>query len=191
MNLDHVFVDVAMTEAKADAEVTAIAVVRTDHRGNVLGAFSEKINCATRREKEDRDYGVVANAIKAELLDPYPDSYIVVAHHAQLDRDVLARAHRLAKRGPELFKGRAWLDTVQLAWPFAYHDLVSSRDLDTICKAFGITNTAPGTAMGDCEALVRVYWAMMRRLDTALTGEEAVRNMIGEPIAKLRSIIGI
>ncbi len=185
MNLDHVFVDVAMTEAKATAEATAIAVVRTDHRGTVLGGFSEKIG------EGGRDFGIVANAIKAELLDPYPESYIVVAHHAQLDRDVLTRAHKLAKRGPELFKGRAWLDTVQLAWPFAYHDLVSSRDLDTICKAFGVINTAPDTAMGDCEALVRVYWAMMRRLDTALTGEEAVRNVIGEPIAKLRSIIGL
>lgn len=185
MNLDHVFVDVAMTEAKASADVTAIAVVRTDHRGNVLSAFSEQVG------GEGRDFGIVANAIHAQILEPYAASYVVVAHHAQLDRDVLARAHRLAKRGPDLFKGRAWLDTVQLSWPFAYHDLVSSRDLDTICKAFAISNTAPGTATGDCEALVRVYWAMMRRLDMALTGEEAVRNVIGEPIAKLRSIIGI
>lgn len=184
MNLEHVFVDVAMTEAKATADVTAIAVVRTDHRGNVLAAFSEKIG------DDARDYATVSNAVHAEIIEPFTNSYVVVAHSAQLDRDVLMRAYRLAKRGQELFKGRAWLDTVQLAWPFAYHDLVASRDLDTICKAFGVTNTAPDTAMGDCEALVRVYWAMMRRLDMALTGEEAVRNVIGEPIAKLRSIIG-
>lgn len=94
--------------------------------------------------------------------------------------------------GPTYFRGKTWLDISQLAWPLGYCDMISNRDLDTLCKHFGavVAHDAAGTMSGNCEALVRVYWAMMQRYRTALIGEEAVRDFGGEALQGIRKFIG-
>ncbi len=71
--------------------------------------------------------------------------------------------------------------------------MIPDRELDTLSKHFGspIALDLEGTMSGNCEALVRVYWAMMKRYRSALIGEEAVRDFGGEALAGIRKFIGI
>ncbi len=176
MNQDHIFIDVASDQDG----ISGIAMVRTDRKGKVLCAFSDNVDDTSPISK-------VVEAMRTSILKPeLGNTYVIVAHFAEADKQVLKDAGQ-----GDLFRGRAWLDTSQIAWPFVYNDLAGERTLDALCAYFEIKNTAPDTATGDCEALVRLYWEMMKRYKTAILGEEAIRDYGGETLKRLRSVIGI
>lgn len=181
MNLDHIFIELALSEDNIEAaSVTGMAAVRTDRKGKVLAAYSE--SCSIRGLVDTDVEGLYGN-LSSALLVPYPAQYVIIAQHANAYKGLL---------GPNRFRGKTWLDIAQLAWPLGYCDMISNRDLDTLCKHFELApNVQDGTMSGNCEALVRVYWAMMKRYKTALIGEEAVRDYGGEALASLRKYIGL
>lgn len=191
MNLDHIFIDLAVTDPNPEkGKIIALAAVRTDKRGNVLAAFSDETSTGGEYSEAlfKKSIAAMESAILAKRFEM---SYIVVAHFAEVDRRFLTSAYEAASLGIP-FPKRAWLDTAQMAWPLVYNDMIAERTLDSLCVHFGIERKAEtyDTAMGDCEALVRVYWAMMARYRGALQGEELVRNVGGETLAKARKMFG-
>jgi len=191
MNLDHIFIDLAVSDPDpAKGEILAIAAVRTDRKGKVLAAFSDKTS-RDDDEYSDADFKAAIKGMEDVILaKSFETSYIVVAHFAEIDRLFLKMACDRISHKP--FPKRAWLDTAQLAWPLVYNDMISERTLDSLCVHFDIERKADmiDTATGDCEALVRVYWAMMSRYKTALAGEEMVRSVGGETLIKARKMLG-
>ncbi len=180
MNLDHVFIELGLSDDNISAaSVTGMAAVRTDRKGKVLAAYSEACSI---RGLDDIDIETVYSKVNDTLLKPYPEPYVVIAQHAQAYKGLL---------GASCFRGRAWLDIAQLAWPLGYCDMIPDRNLDTLAKHFMCNVEAGGTMSGNCETLVRVYWAMMKRYRTALLGEEAIRDIGGETLAGIRKFIGI
>jgi hypothetical protein len=181
MNLDHVFIELGLSEDNPElAAVTGMAVVRTDRKGKVLAAYSDTAKHDGPVAPIDRLY----ERVRAEVLKPYPASYVVVSQHAATYKRIL---------GDRCFPERPWVDIAQLAWPLGYCDMISARDLDTLSKHFAVSGGeygTDGTMTGNCEILVRVYWAMMQRYRTALLGEEAVRDIGGEALASLRKFVG-
>lgn len=188
----------------ARGHVLGIAVVRTDARGNVRtvgegvkAAYSERIESDGESDPEARDFEDAIQAMRALVMGPsFDPQFIVVSHGAALDREFLRRAWQRCGNDGEIFgERRAWLDMNQIVWPLAYCDMVSSRDLASVASVFGLTNTAPDTCTGDCELLVRTYWAMMRRYRLAMVGEQTAREAIGETLGgalgKLGSLIGV
>ncbi len=198
VNIDHVFIDLALSDVDpAKGHIVGIAAIRTDYRGKVMvcedgvnAGFSEKVASPVEADPEAVPFIEVYRDLCARVLAPcFDKAYILVAHHAELDRKFLDRA--AAAANISVFPRKTWIDTLQLVWPFAYHDMVTSRDFDSICRHFGVQNAAPDTAMGDCEALSRLYWRMMSRFEYALRGEAAVRDVVGEPLAALKNMIGL
>jgi hypothetical protein len=182
MNLDHVFIELGLSDDNiAVASVTGMAAVRTDRKGKVLAAYSDSVSHSTRpntKDGIDRLYEGLSDA----LIKPYPAQYVVIAQHANAYKQAV---------GENCFRGKAWLDIAQLAWPLGYCDMISNRDLDTLCKHFSIAIDSEGTMSGNCEALVRVYWAMINRYRVALIGEEAIRDIGGESLAKVRKFFSL
>ncbi len=180
MNLDHVFIELGLSDDNiAAASVTGMAAVRTDRKGKVLAAYSEACSI---RGLDDIDIESVYGKVSDTLLKPYPEPYVVVAQNAQAYKGLL---------GGSCFRGRAWLDIAQLAWPLGYCDMIPDRSLGTLAKHFMCNVESDGTMSGNCETLVRVYWALMKRYRTALLGEEAIRDIGGETLAGIRKFIGI
>jgi len=204
MNLDHVFLDLAVTHPNPRiGQIVGIAVVRTDRKGKVLADFSSKIRPATDLSDEEKDtYGDdvvdtsgdsfvdVIKSMKRKILNEsrFEDSFVVIGTHAENDRTFL---RNVTEDDPEVFGKRAWLDILILAWPLYHNDMISDRSFDSLCKHFKVENSAPNTAMGDCEALVRAYWALAKRYKTALGGEEILREVGGTPLEKFRTIVGL
>lgn len=179
MSFDHVFIELGLSEDNISAaSVTGMAAVRTDRKGKVLAAYSEACRI---RGLDAVDIDHVYKQVKETLLDPYPEGYVVVSQHAQAYKGIL---------GPTCFRGKPWLDIAQLAWPLGFCNMIADRNMDTLCKHFGVKMVDMGTMSGNCEALVRVYWAMMKRYRTSLIGEEAVRDFGGEALASARKFLG-
>lgn len=181
MNLDHVFLELALSDENiAIASVTGLAAVRTDRKGKVLAAYSESCEI---RGLDSIDIDAVYQKVDSILLRPYAEPYVVIAQHAQAYKGSL---------GLSVFRGRTWLDIAQLAWPLGYCDMIPDRNLDTLAKHFGVyVKETSGTLSGDCESLCRVYWAMMKRYRMSLLGEEAIRDFGGEALAGIRKYIGL
>jgi hypothetical protein len=192
VNLDHIFIDLAVSDPDPNkGEILALAVVRTDYKGKVLKAFSETIS--TSDEFDERRFKTVIGRMQELILaKTFEMSYIVVAYGGDDRRFLRSSWERIAHDEAEVFPRRAWLDVQQLAWPLIFNDMMSDRTLDSLCVQFGISRDAStvDTAMGDCEALVRIYWAMMTRYRGALKGEEMVRQAGGETLAKVRKVVG-
>ena len=182
MNLDHIFLEVGLSDENASlASVTSMAAVRTDRKGKVLAAYSEEVSI---RGLEDAPLEKLYQNLAGSILGPYSSDYVVISQHSNIYKGLLQKNH---------FRGRPWLDIAQLAWPLGFCDMISNRDLDTLCKHFEVKakSEEEGTISGNCEALVRVYWAMMKRYRAALIGEEAIRDFGGEALAGVRKFIGI
>jgi hypothetical protein len=180
MNLDHVFIELGLSEDNiAAASVTGMAAVRTDRKGKVLAAYSEACSI---RGLDDIDIESVYGKVNDRLLRPYAEAYVVVAQHAQTYKGIL---------GGSCFRGRAWLDIAQLAWPLGYCGMIHDRNLDTLAKYLGCKSKgAGGTMSGNCETLVRVYWTMMNRYRAALLAEEVIRDIGGDTLARFRKFVG-
>ncbi len=179
-SLDHVFIEVGLSDDNiAAANITGIAAVRTDRKGKVLASHCE--TCSIRG-LDDIDVDAVYQKVNDVLLRPYAESYVIVARNAQAYKGVL---------GPNYFRGRAWLDIAQLAWPLGHCDMIPDRNLDTLAKHFGCKYDEENTMTGNCETLCRVYWEMMKRYRAALLGEEAVRDIGGEALAGIRKFFGV
>jgi len=204
MNLDHVFIDLAVTHPNPRiGQIIGIAAVRTNHKGKPLAAFSEKIKIQTELSSEEikhignyvdsamtDSFVDVIKSMKAVILDEskYESTYMVVATHAEVDRSFLKN---YTEEKTEVFSRKPWLDILALAWPLCFLDMISDRSFDSLCKHFKVENTAVDTATGDCEALVRVYWALIKRYRTALGGEEILREIGGNPLENFRKIVGL
>ena len=200
MGCDHVFIELALSHPDLKlGQILGIAAVRTDRKGKPLTAFSEKVKPETDFTPEEKTHveenfaigdrysgeslSQVVKDLKSSVLSKrYDSKYVIVATHAESVRAFL---------GEEVFGKKPWLDILAISWPLAYHDHVSDRTFDSLCKSFKVENTAPDTATGNCEALVRVYWAMMTRYKTALGGEEILREVGGSPLEHLRKYIGL
>ncbi len=201
MNQDHVFIELVLSDPSPNQGVIlGLAAVRTDKKGKVLAAFSERVKAtgkggvidAEMDEESEWKYDhafkdVWKGLTRCILDDGFDSSFIVVARYADLYRRFL----REALDNKEPFPKKAWLDIIQLSWPLAYNDMVSDRSFDTLCKHLDVENLAPDTATGNSTALVAAYWKLMSRYKLALLGEETVRGIGGEPLAKLRNWIGI
>lgn len=210
MNQDHVFIDLAVTHPNPEiGQIIAVAAVRTDKKGKVITEFAEKIrlheDLSTVEEAHSPpDFSVtewtqarrlpeVMSTLRETLLIPFDGSYVVVATHADVDRRFFKEAwktHNCNGPGGSPFQHRAWIDPLQLAWPMFYNDMMPDRSFDSLCKHFGVNNSAPDTATGDCAALVEVYWAMMNRYKGALIGEEVIREVGGNALAHVRRFFG-
>jgi DNA polymerase III epsilon subunit-like protein len=192
MQCDHVFVDLAVTDPNpTTGKIVGIAVVRTDRKGKVLESFSQEVDSETDIPvPEGETLAVVVSNMKKCILDSrrYDSSYVVIGTHTETDR---AHLRNFTKDKSEVFAGRGWIDILALSFPLCYYSMIPDRSFDSLCKHFEVTNTAPNTAMGDCEALVRVYWALMTRYKTALGGEEILREIGGTPLKSLRKIVGL
>jgi len=165
MNLDHVFIAVDSDGKR----ITSVSAVRTDRKGKVLAA-------------SDADSVVIA---ARTVIEPFSDTYLIISQYPTikiLSTDKTAKSCGLSDK--------EWLDIAQVAWPLAFSDMVGNCNLDTLCKHFGINYQDAGTTIGDCEAMVRVYWAMMTRYRTALIAEEGIRDYGGEALRGIRKFIG-
>lgn len=192
MNLDHVFIDLAVSDPDPEkGEIVAMAVVRTDHQGKVLAAFSD--TCGSDHSFDEPRFAQCIHRMQDTILAKNLQvSYIVVAHGPDDRRFLRAAYGRLKEKDSEVFPKRSWLDTSQLAWPFVYNDMASERTLESLCVHFGVPfdpETAD-SAMGDCERLVRLYWTMMGRYRLALKGEQMARDVGGDLFGRASSFLG-
>ncbi len=193
MNLDHIFVDITTSSLDPDdGEVLSIAAIRTDRNGRHLQAFQSKIKPVStvinEMPKKGSDYvknlwnsaptmTEIRYSIHSVLVSQFDPKYVVVTHHVDLVRPFLK----------DMFVGRAWIDTAQLAWPMIANGQLSGRDLETLAKHFKVSHEESGvSAVGDCATVMLVYWALMARYKTALTGEELLRNAGGDTLASVR-----
>ncbi len=163
MSLDHLFIDVAVT----GTHPSAIAAVRTNHKGVTQAAFASSIT--------ERNLDTVLADLDRVVLQPYTSHYALVVQNQKTYSHVAFA-----------FNAKAMLDLVQLAWPMGLAGLVPARDLDTLAKHFGVTYDAD-SASDTAVAISEVYWRMMRRYKTVLIGEEVIREFGGERLAGIRS----
>ena len=179
--MDHIFIDVSYEKKN----VTAIAAVRTSKDGKVLTSFSEEVD---GNGLGDSPVAVIDNLLSTMLAPNFIKEYILIAAHAEVDRQALKelwkssnlRRRQSQGRIDEPFQGRSWIDILQLAWPMVYNNQISDRSFDTLCKHFEVENKDSDTAMGNCEALVRCYWKLMQQYKVALYGEGLVREIGGK-----------
>lgn len=196
MNYDHIFIDLAMTANPRIGSLTGIAAVRTDNKGNVLAAFAESL-IATPAARKTR-FNAVIDKFKEVIIDgsehssrAFEPSYVVVAWNAAADQAALKYAiEHESDETQELFKNRTWIDPMQMAWPLVYYDIIGDRSLESLCASFGIVNNEPGSAVGECRVLVKVYWALMARYKAGLFAEEVARGLGGKPLEVVRKLIG-
>ncbi len=189
--MDHIFIDLGLTIPKPGGRITALAMVRTDGKGSVLASTCGAVD-------GPRDFGdAIDDAMSILLSSSFDKEYIIVAAHAETDRNFLRDAwkgidlKKWQSRGhkKEPFEGRSWIDILQLAWPLVYNNQVSNRSFETLCEHFGVRNPIPGTAMGDCESLVRCYWKLMHQYRIALYGESVIRGIGGKGYETLVSFL--
>ncbi len=196
MNMDHIFIDVTTSSLEAESgEVLSIAAIRTDRTGRHIQAFQSKVKPKnddfqstprkgteySAREWEDAPAKrEVCRSMHSILVSQYDPKYVVVAHFTDMVRPFV-------RNMGEDFKGRAWIDTAQLAWPMIGCGQLPSRGLDSLAIHFGVNHEEFGaTAVGDCATLMLVYWAMMNRYKGALGGEELLRIAGGDTLASVR-----
>ncbi len=190
MSIDHVFIDLDLAVktigTKKECEgyrLRGVALVRTTDRGKVLAATAAS-----------GDFVQICDAIDS-MVKPFSASYIVVASQADRKRVALRDACEDASE-PDPFKGRAWLDFGQVAWPLALADLVPNRSLETLGAHFNVRRSHPGTLTGDCAYLTEVYWAMARSYRMALKVEGEARKRAsklagGHVVESFRRFVGI
>jgi hypothetical protein len=178
VSVDHLFIDL-----ETEPSLSSAAIVRTNGQGKVLAA-----TCTAGSPRD------IIPAIES-LITPYSAPYIIVAVSADKKREALRAACAKADL-KDPFKGRAWLDFGQVAWPLALAELVPNRALATVGEYFHVKRSVHlGTLTGDCSYLAEVYWAMARSYCTALGAEKAVnevgRSIGGEAFTFLRKVAGI
>ena len=194
--MDHIFIDLGLTSTDKDGEITAIAAVRTDGKGKVLASFADDVQSAlTPRSRFLPFVDVMDHCLSTILAPHFSKEYVIVATHADIARAFLKtewkgidlkrwtnNGHRI-----EPFSGRNWIDILQIAWPMCYNEKIKDRDFETLCLYFGVHNKEPGSALGDCEALVRCYWKLMHTYKIALFGEGLIREIGGKGYSTLVS----
>ena len=193
MTQDHIFIDLE-TSGPEPAEncIIEIAAIRTDPQGKILATYTDKIMPSVKVSDEARkvngyapdkwadavSLSMALHGLNKTLLDGRSDKYVVVAHFAEFDKHFLT-SDCVRNSLPLPFPKRAWIDTGQIIWPLAFVGAIKSRSLESICAHLGIVNESPHTAPGDCLALCKMYWAIMRRYSVALAASEAAHNKWG------------
>ena len=197
MNQDHIFIDVTPSNLGVKAEIIDIAVIRSDRKGAVLKAFATRVaphgpvdqaGGSGYTELEWRDavpFKSAMNMIRQMLLTPFSAEYVVVANRVEVCRSILRRLND----DSEFFSNRRWLDMQQLAWPLVANDIVPNCSLQALSQHYSLPFESGTGADGNCTALARCYWAMMRRYRAALLGEEMARELIGEPLINVAKML--
>ncbi len=184
MSVDHLFIDLDISEDPGlPKKISGVAVVRTSDRGKVLGATGNAGNLAAITDSIDT------------MVTQFSAPYVVVAVNADKKRQALRVACQ-SEGEADPFKGRAWLDFGQVAWPLALADLVPNRSLETVGAHFHVTREHAGTLTGDCAYLTAVYWAMARSYRAAmgvegLARQAATKYVSGSALSNFRRLIGI
>lgn len=193
-----------------DAELIDVALVRVERttgrvgKKSVQAAFTTRIQPVGEVTEDARKlseyseadwtdgfgFNVALKQLKANVLDGFHDRYTVIAYRSELLRPILRNECARLGASEEVFAGRAWIDIGQLAWPLVDGGLVPSRDLETLAAYFGVALPSARNVADMCSAMVSVYAEMMRRYRTALTGEQALREVGGETLEGIRRIIG-
>ena len=181
---DHVFIKIGLAGKKADS----LAVARTDRRGQPIAAFSECVLI-------DEPFSDLIERMKAVITPPrFSKEYVVVAHHAEVERAHLQKEHapHASRSESEVFPGRLWLSLSQIVWPMVEAQMLASTNFDTVCSYFGVVRDgkANSDTEADCTALVRIYFEMMRRYKTSLIAEEGIRDFAGPTVDKFRKLVG-
>lgn len=172
MNQDHIFVDF---DIKGDT-IQAIAAVRTSARGEkVLVSFAES--------------GQSCSDFLDVMVQGHDHNFVIVGFNLRNARSVFDKQFQKTS-GHELVAKRVWIDLATLAWPIAANGFIPSLTLPALLRGLDITQVNPGTLRGDCEAIVRCYWALMKRYQHALTGETVVRETIQGLFGKAKSLLG-
>lgn len=193
-----------------DAELIEVALVRASrtagrlNRAAVQSAYTTRIlptkevTEAARRLSEYNeaewaqaiDFNAALRQLRANILEGFNGQYTVIAYRSELLRPILRNECSRVGASDEIFAGRAWIDIGQLAWPLVDGGLIPSRDLETLATYFDVGLASPRNTADMCSAMAAVYSEMMRRYRTALTGEQALRDVGGETLEGIRRIIG-
>lgn len=160
--------------------ITEIAGIRTNgvigklHKRSVLGAFTTKV---------DKNLSKMVDALKAKL-DTDNERFVIVG----INNELLTTA--LRKENCSIFPNRIWIDLTQIAWPLLFSHQINNRMLKTMAEHFKISYPNNPDTADDCSVLAQVYGLIMQRYNSALAGEETVRDLGGEVLENIRQIIG-
>lgn len=188
---DHLFIELgASSDDLADSVPTAIAAVRTTFKGRVLGVYGDRVKANEEDTRKDsKDFKLVWRNLNSELIEPYEDTRLVTVWRDSTFKQVtLGRAAALASVSIKDFLNHPSLDVMELSWPLVFSGLIPSRNLVTLCDYFRASNPAPGSASGDCEALVKVYFTMMDHYSLGLRCNDGIREIGGQVFDGLRQM---
>lgn len=112
---------------------------------------------------------------------------MLVAHNPSLERAFLDTTQRMLDdlyRGVPRF-GKLWqgdyhtIDTATLAWPLVHAGICEKVSLESVCKALGVVNQRPHSALSDAMACREIYLKMMAGYGEAL-GLQIAANTTAE-----------
>jgi len=175
--MDHIFITIIGDKGK----ITEIAGVRTN--GDIGEIKKRSVKNAYTASNDEFTFQQMAKGFKENLIKE-DNKYIVVTHDVYVTRTLLANEKE------DLFPGRTWVDIAQLAWPLVFNRTIPNRTLELIAKHFGVTVELSKGAAETCTALLKIYGRLMQRYSTALSGEEAIREMGGETLENIRRLVG-
>jgi len=180
--MDHIFIYALPTNNTKEARILEISAVRAEgfacRKQDMRETFTGKSESNSRKLLSD---------MREKIYTSNP--FVVVSYCSEITRTLLRNEY--ANSGLEdMFAGRAWIDINQLAWPLAAGRFIQSRTLDSLCKHFKITLEPQADSADICVAMIQIYRGMMQRYRTALSGEEAIREVGGETLENVRKIMG-
>ena len=201
MRIDHVFFDVETTglNPKTD-DIIEAAAIRTDWEGNQLAAWCQKINPVSPVSEEAAkvngynekdwaeavDFPTAMRGFKSVIFENRP-KFVMVAHEAYFDRLMLEENCLRVNEAVPLEGYHRWICTRNLAWPLVYSGQVQSAKLTAIAEYYSVDfiDHKAHTATGDVQAMMQIYWKMMKRYSIAVEVEKGVKQIGGNVFANV------
>ena len=168
------FIDVETTGLEPDTnEIIDIALIQTDMDGNVEKKWGSKIRpqygCSAEAAKvngyspeawaSSPSYGEVVTYLTNAGFNE--ERYILVGWNVDFDKSFALRMLKAAGINADY----KTLDVFGMCWSVYFDfmfDFIKTNDkapkLSNVLEYARITNRAPHTAMGDCEAVHELYW---------------------------------
>lgn len=170
MNQDHLFLALTLK----GQSIHALAVIRTDGVGNTLAQYHDDLTSEGAISLE-----AAVNTLKRSVLEDRTERFVVVGHYPEIYRQALDKNPETV----DLFKGRAWLDTAQLAWPLVYSGALHARTIEALATYHG--HDAPKTIFEEVDAVAHSYFEMMKRYKMAADVEQGIRRTGAKVIGSL------